>query len=159
MGTKANPSPRIVFDAFTFDRLAGELRKHGTRLRVAGQPVQILEMLLEQPGQVVAREELQQRLWKGTTFVDFEHGLNAAINKLRQALGDSADQPRYIETLPGRGYRFIGVVRPLPKSVLEMVAPASSEPELPFDVPAPDAPPIRFPYPRAHQSRRPFHAP
>ena len=128
MGTQPHQHPRILFDGFTYDRPTGELRKHGTRLRLAGQPLQILEMLLEQPGEVVAREELQQRLWKGTTFVDFEHGLNAAINKLRQALGDSADQPRYIETLPGKGYRFIAELRTAPKPVLEMVASAPSEP-------------------------------
>ena len=139
MGTQPS-QPRIAFDAFAFDRAAGELRKHGTRLRLAGQPLQILEMLLDRPGQVVTREDLQQGLWKGTTFVDFEHGLNAAINKLRQALGDSADQPRYIETLPGRGYRFIGAVRPSSKPIFEMVAQPSSEPE-----PSPEVPPWQSP--------------
>jgi cholera toxin transcriptional activator len=95
MGTQPSQPKQIVFGAFTYDGPAGELRKHGTRLRLAGQLLQILDMLLERPGQAVAREELQRRLWEATTFVDFEHGLNAAVNKLRQVLGDSADQPRY----------------------------------------------------------------
>jgi DNA-binding winged helix-turn-helix (wHTH) protein len=110
MGTQPKPAPRITFGPFEYDASSGELRKHQTKLRLTGQPLQILEVLLETPNQAVGREELQQRLWNGTTFVDFEHGLNAAINKLRQTLGDSADQPRYIETLPGRGYRFIGAL-------------------------------------------------
>ena len=108
MGPQLSPNARISFGPFEFDREAGELRKHGIRLKLAGQPLRILEMLLERPGDAVSREELQQNLWQGTTFVDFENGLNAAISKLRQALGDAANQPRYVETVPGRGYRFIG---------------------------------------------------
>src|SRR4051812_40100544 len=102
-----SPSRQCVFGPFAFDELSGELRKHGVRVRLQGQPLQILLALVQQPGRVIARDEFQQQLWKGSTFVDFEHGLNTAMNRLRQALGDSADQPRYIETLPGRGYRFI----------------------------------------------------
>src|SRR5439155_3544088 len=106
MGTQPKSAPRIVVGPFEYDGSSGELRKHQTKLRLTGHPLRVLEVLLERPNQVVGREELQQRLWNGTTFVDFEHGLNTAINKLRQTLGDSADQPRYVETLPGRGYRF-----------------------------------------------------
>src|SRR6266700_6563640 len=125
MGTQPNQQSRVVFGPFTYDSSAGELRKYGSHLRLTGQPRQILEMLLERPGQAFSRDELQQRLWKGTTFVDFEHGLDAAVNKLRQTLGDSAEQPRYIETLPGRGYRFISALeRSSPKAGLEIVPPA-----------------------------------
>jgi eukaryotic-like serine/threonine-protein kinase len=129
MGTQPKSAPRITFGPFEYDGSAGELRRHQTKLRLTGQPLRILEVLLERPNQVVDREELQQRLWNGTTFVDFEHGLNAAVNKLRQILGDSADQPRYIETLPGRGYRFVGALSySSPRPLLEMVPAASSDP-------------------------------
>src|SRR3954453_7663201 len=105
-------SPRqLVFGAFAFDGASGELRKHGVRVRLEGQPLQILLALVTHPGEVITRDELQHQLWPGGTFVDFDHGLNAAMNRLRQMLGDSADQPRYIETLPGRGYRFIAPVQ------------------------------------------------
>ncbi|MGH9789942.1 MAG: winged helix-turn-helix domain-containing tetratricopeptide repeat protein [Candidatus Acidiferrales bacterium] len=108
----------ITFGPFTVDAVATEVRKHGVRLKLAGQPMQILGMLLERPGGVVTREELRAALWAGDTFVDFDHSLNAAVNKLREALGDSADNPRYIETLPRRGYRFIGQVNGLAAAVL-----------------------------------------
>lgn len=100
-----------VFGPFTFDETSEELLKHGIRVRLRGQPLRILAALVRQPGEVVTREEFQQQLWKGSTFVDFDHGLNAAMNRLRQTLGDSADQPRYIETLPGQGYRFIAPIQ------------------------------------------------
>jgi TolB-like protein/DNA-binding winged helix-turn-helix (wHTH) protein/Tfp pilus assembly protein PilF len=97
---------------------AGEVRKHGIRLKLHGQPFQVLSLLLEHPGDVVTREELRQKLWPGDTFVDFDTGLNSAIKKLRDVLGDSADEPRYIETLPRRGYRFIApLVDPNPATV------------------------------------------
>jgi eukaryotic-like serine/threonine-protein kinase len=98
---------RIPFGIFQLDLESGELLKNGRRIRLQAQPFQVLRVLLEKPGRVVTREELQQKLWPKDTFVDFEHGLNAAINRLRQVLDDSADTPRYIETLPRRGYRFI----------------------------------------------------
>ena len=85
----------------------GELLKHGLKIKLSGQPIELLAMLLERPGQLVTREELQKRLWPHDTVVEFEHSINAAINRLREALGDSADEPRYVETLPRRGYRFI----------------------------------------------------
>src|SRR5947209_17443700 len=98
------------FGAFEVDWEAGEVRKHGIRLKLQEQPFQVLALLLRRPGQVVTREELRTQLWSADTFVDFEHGLNSAINKLREALGDSADNPRFVETLPRRGYRFIAPV-------------------------------------------------
>ncbi len=110
---KAPASPGYRFGAFEVDPRAGELRKHGIRIKLQDQPLRVLSMLLERPGEVVTREELRQKLWPADTFVDFDHGLNSAINKLRDALSDSADAPRFIETLPRRGYRFTGVVEPL----------------------------------------------
>ena len=95
------------FGLYELDFRAGELLKNGRKIRLQDQPFQILVMLLEEPGGVVTREELRKRLWPTDTFVDFDHGLNNAINKLRDALNDSADAPRFIETLPRRGYRFI----------------------------------------------------
>ena len=121
MGSQPNPSPKVLFGPFEFEHLSGDLRKFGNRIRLQGKPLQILSILLEQPGQVLSRDELQRHLWQGTTFVDFEQGLNTAVNKLRQALGDSADQPRYIETVPSKGYRFIAPLqRPSFTPVLEM---------------------------------------
>jgi TolB-like protein len=100
----------VRFDSFELDLRAGELRKEGSKIRLQEQPFQILAMLLEHPGQVVTREELRSRLWPSDTFVDFDHSLNKAINKLREALGDSAEKPRFIETLPRRGYRFLAAL-------------------------------------------------
>jgi Tol biopolymer transport system component/DNA-binding winged helix-turn-helix (wHTH) protein len=98
---------RVRFGSFEVDLRAGELRKGGVKIKLHGQPLDVLAMLLDEPGEMVTREELQQKLWAADTFVDFEHGLNKAINKLREALGDDADNPRFVETLPRRGYRFI----------------------------------------------------
>jgi len=95
------------FGTYEVDLAAGQLRKAGLRIKLQDRPFQILAVLLERPGEVITREELQQRLWPADTFVDFEHGVNTAITKLRQALSDEADHPRYIETLPRRGYRFL----------------------------------------------------
>jgi DNA-binding winged helix-turn-helix (wHTH) protein len=106
---------RIVrFGVFELDLSAGELRKSGARLRLQGQPLQVLILLLERAGEVVTREELRQKLWASDTFVDFDHSLNTAINKVREALGDSASSPRYVETLARRGYRFIAPVQSSP---------------------------------------------
>ena len=104
-------SPRNVrFGVFEADMEAGELRKHGLRLKLSEQPFQILMMLVARPGEVVSREVLRERLWPSDTFVDFDHGLNNAVMRLREVLGDSSDHPRFIETLPRRGYRFIAPV-------------------------------------------------
>jgi TolB-like protein/DNA-binding winged helix-turn-helix (wHTH) protein/Tfp pilus assembly protein PilF len=100
----------VRFGPFEADFRTGELRKHGVKLKLVGQPLEILAMLLERPGQLVTREELRARLWPTDTFVDFDHGLNAAVNKLRDALSDSAEKPNYVETLPRRGYRFISAL-------------------------------------------------
>jgi len=112
-------SRRIRFGPYEADFHTQELRKLGIRVKVSGQPLQILEILLARPGQLVSRAELQQRLWPGQVFVDSTHGLNAAVNKLRDALNDSASEPKYIETLPRRGYRFIGSLEmDLPQPVM-----------------------------------------
>jgi DNA-binding winged helix-turn-helix (wHTH) protein/Tol biopolymer transport system component len=114
-GVLATNSPktsqvRARFGSFEVDLRAGELRKGGLRIRLQTQPFQILGMLLARPGEVVTREELRQALWPSDTFVDFDHGLNNAINRLRETLGESAESPRFLETLPRRGYRFIASV-------------------------------------------------
>ena len=100
----------IRFGIFEADLRAGELRRNGAKIRLQEQPLQVLALLLAKPGELIAREELQSKLWPADTFVDFEHGLNAAVKRLRDALGDSADNPRFIETLARRGYRFIAPV-------------------------------------------------
>lgn len=102
---------RLRFGIFELDLRAAELRKQGVRVRLQEQPFQVLAMLLEHPGEVVTREELQKKLWPSDTFVDFDHGLNKAINKLREALGDSATSPRFVETVARRGYRFLAEVK------------------------------------------------
>ncbi len=107
----------IRFGVFEVDLRSGELRKQGLKIKLQGQPIQILALLLERPGELVTREELREKLWPADTFVDFEHGLNAAIKKLRAALGDSADSPRFVETLHRRGYRFIASVEGLGATV------------------------------------------
>src|SRR5688572_6646516 len=104
------PKGLVRFGLFELDLRAGELRKAGLKIRLQEQPLQVLAMLLERPGEVVTREDLQQRLWAGDTFVDFENSLNKDINKIREALGDSAENPRFVETIPRRGYRFIAPV-------------------------------------------------
>jgi TolB-like protein/DNA-binding winged helix-turn-helix (wHTH) protein/Flp pilus assembly protein TadD len=115
---------RYRFGVFEVDFGLGHVRKHGLRLRLSGQPLQVLRRLVERPGDVVTREELRNELWPADTFVDFEHNLNSAVKRLRAALGDSADSPRFIETLPRRGYRFLVPVEMLhgteaPDSVVE----------------------------------------
>ena len=108
----SSPARKILrFAVFEVDLAAGELRKSGTRIRLQEQPFQILVYLLDRAGEVVTREELRQKLWPADTFVDFDHSLNTAINKLREALGDSASSPRYVETLARRGYRFLAPVQ------------------------------------------------
>ena len=120
-------SRRARFGVFEFDFHARELRKKGMKIRLTGQPIQVLAMLLERPGQLVAREELQKRVWGSDTFVDFEYGLNAAVKRVREALGDDAENPRFVETLPRRGYRFIAPV--------EVIGGQGSAPAVPPVVP------------------------
>src|SRR2546427_2577932 len=100
----------LRFGVFEVDVRSGELRKQGVRIKLQEQPFHVLAVLLQRPGEVVTREELRNQNWPADTFVDFDNSLNTAINKLREALGDSADSPRFIETLPRRGYRFIAPV-------------------------------------------------
>src|SRR5689334_14937756 len=128
MQPSSNPW-RLRFGAFEVDDQAGELRKQGLKVRLAEQPFRVLAALLKRPGEVVTREDLRQKLWSGDTFVDFDHSLNNCINKLREALGDSAGNPRFIETAARRGYRFIAPV----ETVVEPTA-----------VPAPIHEPVRW---------------
>src|SRR5262252_9522422 len=100
----------IRFGTFELDADAGELRKQGLKIRLQEQPLRVLQMLLANPGRLVSRDELRKALWPRNSYVDFDQGLNRAINKLRQALGDSAESPRFVETLARRGYRFIAPV-------------------------------------------------
>src|SRR5580698_4899875 len=100
----------VRFGLFELDLRAGQLSRNGAKIRLPQQSLQLLTALLERPGEILSREELTQRLWSSDVFVDFDHGLNKSIQKLRDALGDSADSPRYIETIPRVGYRFIAPV-------------------------------------------------
>jgi cholera toxin transcriptional activator len=112
------------FGAFEADEAAGELRKNGLRIKLHSQPFQLLTMLLERPGEVVTREEMRRRLWGDDTFVDFDHALNSAVNKIREALNDSASRPRFVETVAGKGYRFIAPVSV--SGARQALAPAGS---------------------------------
>ena len=126
MVTPAQPSPLYRFGVYEVDLRRGELRKHGTRVKVQGKPFQVLTVLLERPGEVVAREELRERLWPADTYVQFDDGLNAAVEKLRAALNDSAGRPHYIETIPRRGYRFVA-----PLTNVAAIGPATAVPTAP----------------------------
>jgi DNA-binding winged helix-turn-helix (wHTH) protein len=117
----SDPLP-VRFGAFELDLHTGELRKHGIRLKLQEQPFHVLQALVERPRELVTREDLQRRTWGDHTFVDFDHSLNSAVNKIREVLGDSAGNPRYIETMARRGYRFIAPVEGAPKPVMQTVA-------------------------------------
>jgi serine phosphatase RsbU (regulator of sigma subunit)/DNA-binding winged helix-turn-helix (wHTH) protein len=119
--SEENKLPPIVrFGPFELSVETGELYKNSLRLKLSGQPIQVLTQLVTSPGKLVTREELQQRLWPGNSFGDFEKGLNAAVNRLRDNLNDSATDPKYIETVPGRGYRFIGIVQPPARAAVDL---------------------------------------
>ena len=153
MAVPQNQKKVAKFGVFELDLGAGELRKSGVKLRLQGQPFQVLALLLQRAGEVVTREELQQELWPSDTFVDFDHSLNTAINKVREALGDSASSPRYVETLARRGYRFIAPVQgqvqdgseretqsPDPSAAVDVLpdataSPATLHPELGVPIP------------------------
>src|SRR5215475_5409889 len=130
MPNQVGTSQVIRFATFEVDLQAQEVRKAGLRLKLTGQPFQVLAILLEQPGTVVTREELQKRLWPDT-FVDVDHNLNTAINKIREALGDSSANPGFVETLPRRGYRFIGLIisngAAVPEEAAEIRPPGGPE--------------------------------
>jgi DNA-binding winged helix-turn-helix (wHTH) protein/Tol biopolymer transport system component len=119
-----NPNRLVHFGVFELDTKAGELRRNGSRVRLQEQPLQVLLVLLEHPGEIVSREQLRKRLWPGDTFVDFDHSLNAAIRRLRDALGDTAENPRFVETVARRGYRFLAPVNGA--SALEFSAPSAA---------------------------------
>src|SRR5499425_1639192 len=121
-----NGSPVIRFGIFEVDLRAGELRRNGSRVKLQEQPFQILVALLDRPGEVVTRDELQKKLWPADTFVDFDHSLNAAIRRLRDALGDSAENPRFVETVARRGYRFLAPINGAP--AVAITAPPSTLP-------------------------------
>jgi DNA-binding winged helix-turn-helix (wHTH) protein len=130
MARENGPRPRILrFATLEADLQARELRKNGLKLKLHGQPFEVLAMLLERPGEVVNREQLRERLWPTDTFVDFDHGVNTAINRLREALGDSADNPHFIETLPRRGYRFIAPIESIPPVSAVTAASSSATPQ------------------------------
>ncbi len=117
--TAQQPSAIVRFGRFEADLEAGQLRKNGRRVKLQDQPFRLLAVLLERPGEVITREELRQKLWSDGTFVDFDQGLAAAINRVRKALGDRPERPRFVETVPRRGYRFLGQIE----------APASQRPD------------------------------
>ena len=123
----AQQSVRSVrFGPFLFNPLSGELLKHGAKIKLSGQPIELLAMLLNRPGRLVTREELQRRLWPNDTFVEFEHSVDAAVDGLRNALGDSEDDPRYVETLPCRGYRLISPVENADEAIHVVPAPPAN---------------------------------
>jgi TolB-like protein/DNA-binding winged helix-turn-helix (wHTH) protein/Tfp pilus assembly protein PilF len=140
---------RLRFSVFEIDLNAGELRKHGMKIRIQEQPFQLLATLIEHAGEIVSREDLQKKLWTADTFVDFDHGLNKAINKIRDALGDSADSPRFVETVSRRGYRFLAEVQdadgPLNQRLdLDTESRPAVESVLPADFAGKQAVPRRF---------------
>ena len=116
-------SPRVTFDRFEADLRSGELRKEGRKVRLQAQPFQLLALLIENAGEVVTRDEVCRALWQMDTFVDFDHSVAAAVNKIREALGDSAENPRFVETLPRKGYRFIGQIQRDPPQVAALPLP------------------------------------
>jgi TolB-like protein/DNA-binding winged helix-turn-helix (wHTH) protein/Flp pilus assembly protein TadD len=144
----SKPAGRVAFGVFEMDLRSGELRKHGFRIRLQRQPFEVLALLVQRAGDVVTREELQQKLWPANTFVDFDHGLNKAINKIREALGDSAEAPRFVETVARRGYRFLADVRISPPTGPMPSATAVSAPAPSPAVAAPPAAPPVHAHPR-----------
>jgi cholera toxin transcriptional activator len=145
MPASSSESGLLRFGVFEVDLSAGELRKNGARLRLQEQPFQVLAVLLENAGRVVTREDLRQKIWPADTFVDFDHSLNTAVNKIREALGDSASSPRFVETLARRGYRFIAPVNGVEALTTKFPKVASSdskdvagtEPHADLDIPPP----------------------
>jgi cholera toxin transcriptional activator len=121
--TESGPARRYRFGVFEADASTGELRRQGLRVKLHAQPLQLLFLLLERPGELLTREEICQELWPDGTFVDYEHGVNSAVNRIREALGDKASSPRFIETLARRGYRFVA---PVERVTVEGVIPAEA---------------------------------
>jgi TolB-like protein/DNA-binding winged helix-turn-helix (wHTH) protein/Flp pilus assembly protein TadD len=150
-------SQRIVFDRFEVDLRSGELLKNGRKLRLQAQPFQLLALLLDRPGEVVTREEICRKLWQADTFVDFDHSLGTAINKIREALGDSADHPRFVETLPRRGYRFIGRIEGANGTAPSESRSASSDAGASVAIESADSRIEGRNVPAAQESRQPRH--
>src|SRR5580658_8108985 len=121
---------RYRFGTFEADAALGELRRQGVRVKLNAQPFQVLAMLLERPGELLTREEISKELWPDGTFVDYEHGVNSAVNRIREALGDTASNPRFVETLARRGYRFVAPVERVGEPVAVVVAPVLEEPRV-----------------------------
>src|ERR1700730_3397134 len=141
----SSQAPGVLrFGAFEVDLREGELRKSGLRIRLQEQPFQVLVILLERPGKIVNREELRQRLWPSDTFVDFDHSLNSAVKKLREALGDQPDNPRFVETLHRRGYRFVAPVegQPCASEVQADLQGLKQDPEERKAIPTPQSQPV-----------------
>ena len=160
----ASPTAKIVrFGVFEADLVSGELRREGVKVRLQEQPFQVLAMLLERPGELVTREEMQKRLWPADTFVDFDHSLNTAVNKLREALSDAAANPRFVQTVARRGYRFIAPLQRLEdappaetqaRSVLpSMTAAVNAEPANTLEESVPLHPELEIPVPRRGLTR------
>ena len=145
-----DPSERLRFAVFEVDLRAGELTKRGLRIRLQEQPFQVLAMLLEKPGELVTREELRTKLWSHTV-VDFDHGINKAINKIREALGDSAENPRFVETVARRGYRFLADVTPIDPAAARQPGPAAEGPVPPTDSDRVEIRDARIPPKRPHR--------
>ena len=144
----ANDAAKLVrFGVFEADLAAGELRKSGSKVRLQEQPFQLLAYLLERAGEVVTREELREKLWPADTFVDFDHSLNTAVNKVREALGDSANSPRFVETLARRGYRFLGPVERIGSTLQVAQHSAEAPVQMPAERPRPVHPELEIPLP------------
>jgi cholera toxin transcriptional activator len=124
----SDPARRYRFGAFEADASTGELRRQGIRIKLHAQPFQVLLMLLERPGEVLSREEISRALWSDGTFVDYDHGVNSAVNRIREALGDAASSPRFVETLARRGYRFVAPVEAIAAEADQSPASESTSP-------------------------------
>jgi cholera toxin transcriptional activator len=131
--TETESAGRYRFGVFEVDASTGELRRQGMRVRLNAQPFQVLLMLLERPGEVLTRDEIARTLWSDGTFVDYEHGVNSAVNRIREALGDAASSPRYVETLAKRGYRFLAPVEKIPVTTEPVALESESESATPVD--------------------------
>jgi len=130
--TETQSARRYRFGVFEADGSIGELRRQGVRIKLNAQPFQVLMLLLEKPGELLTREEISRELWPDGTFVDYEHGVNSAVNRIREALGDTAGNPRFVETLARRGYRFVAPVERIGVEPAVSVAKPSVEPEAQF---------------------------
>ena len=135
-----DPPLRFQFGTFEADAATGELRREGIRIKLNAQPFQLLLMLLSRPGEILSRDEITRELWPDGTFVDYDHGVNSAINRIREALGDTAGNPRFVQTLARRGYRFVAPVQTVPAPNRDSQPPSpSAAPALP---PEPDSTPL-----------------